>query len=264
MELLAGEDNMIASVRQHGCIFEFDFSKVYWNSRLQTEHKRITNKLKSDDTVCDVFAGVGPFAIPAAKIGCTVLANDLNPESYKGLERNAKLNGVVEHIKAYNMDGREFLKLAFKRFTACADIIESENSSIVPGRIDHVIMNLPAIGVEFLDVFKPDSFGSAVRAADYKAERTASESISTFHCYCFSKSQDPHKDARHKVQDNLGIVIDSDNCETHVVRNVAPNKLMMCISFKLKFSLASSIGGDNIQEDESESKRGTKRPLEAE
>lgn len=47
-----------------------------------------------DDLVADVFAGVGPFALPAAKKGCAVLANDLNPESYKYLTLNIKNNKV--------------------------------------------------------------------------------------------------------------------------------------------------------------------------
>jgi tRNA (guanine37-N1)-methyltransferase len=42
----------------------------------------------------DVFAGVGPFAIPAAKNGVTVYANDLNPESYRWLQANKTLNKV--------------------------------------------------------------------------------------------------------------------------------------------------------------------------
>lgn len=42
----------------------------------------------------DVFAGVGPFAIPAAKNGVTVYANDLNPESYQWLKANKTLNKV--------------------------------------------------------------------------------------------------------------------------------------------------------------------------
>lgn len=42
----------------------------------------------------DMFAGVGPFALPAAKKGCTVYANDLNPNCFKYLQENAEGNKV--------------------------------------------------------------------------------------------------------------------------------------------------------------------------
>lgn len=49
---------------------------------------------RPEDVVADVFAGVGPFTIPAARKGCAVLANDLNPASYKYLEKNVTDNRV--------------------------------------------------------------------------------------------------------------------------------------------------------------------------
>jgi tRNA (guanine37-N1)-methyltransferase len=76
------------------CRFTFDFSRVYWNSRLHTEHARLVDIFQPQDLIADVFAGVGPFALPAAKKGCAVLANDLNPESYKYLTLNIKDNKV--------------------------------------------------------------------------------------------------------------------------------------------------------------------------
>jgi tRNA (guanine37-N1)-methyltransferase len=74
---------------------KLDFSKVYWNSRLQGEHLRLVSQFNRGDLVCDTFAGIGPFALPAAKnMGCWVFANDLNPESYKYLCENISLNKV--------------------------------------------------------------------------------------------------------------------------------------------------------------------------
>lgn len=34
MEILAGEENMITTAKENGFLFEMDFSKVFWNSRL--------------------------------------------------------------------------------------------------------------------------------------------------------------------------------------------------------------------------------------
>ena len=110
MELLAGEPNYIVEQLESGCKFKFDFSKVYWNSRLSTEHERIIGKFNPGDVVGDVFGGVGPFAIPASKKNVIVLANDLNPESYKYLQENIKINKVEPFIKPFNLDGREFIR----------------------------------------------------------------------------------------------------------------------------------------------------------
>ena len=82
MEVLAGEDNTVVSLKEEDCIFKFDYRKVYWNSRLQFEHTRL------------VFCGIGPFVLPAAKKGCIVYGNDLNPECYRYLNENLALNKV--------------------------------------------------------------------------------------------------------------------------------------------------------------------------
>ena len=134
---------MNAEVHESGCRFQFDYSKVYWNSRLQGanrlfllfficgksltsddsylgEHDRLLKQLTPDDILCDMFAGVGPFAVPAAKKGLTVYGNDLNPDSYEAMKVNAKLNKVEERLTCSNMDAREFVaKLAREgtRFT---------------------------------------------------------------------------------------------------------------------------------------------------
>ena len=220
MELLAGENDMNAKLIEHGSIFEFDYSKVYWNSRLQTEHNRIVSLTKKGDIIYDVFAGVGPFAIPAAKKGCIVYANDLNKNSYESLKRNAKLNKVTEFIHAYNLDGREFLE------TVVIEGLFSEHQNNHPQNMPrkHILMNLPSIAVQFLDVFRfnYDHFDLPLRLFPDV----------TIHCYLFSKSKTPHLDAETIISAALGLDMTS-HCETHFVRRVAPNKIMMCASFKL-------------------------------
>ena len=115
MELLAGENDMLATVQESNCRFQFDFSKVYWNSRLHTEHSRIVSKFQRGDFVCDVFAGVGPFALPAAKNhGSIVYANDLNEHSYASLCENITRNKLSATVRPYQLDGREFIQQAVR------------------------------------------------------------------------------------------------------------------------------------------------------
>ena len=86
---------------------------------------------KPEEVVCDVMAGVGPFAVPAAKKGCAVLANDLNPESAKYLDINVKNNRVshlrytkgwrlidskvTDLVRVYCEDGRDFIQKSTSR-----------------------------------------------------------------------------------------------------------------------------------------------------
>ena len=91
-EILAGEDRTETSLKHLNCNFKFDFAKVYWNTRLSTEHERIVEKLTPGDILFDVFAGVGPFSVPASRRGVKVFANDLNPDSYFWLVENSRCN----------------------------------------------------------------------------------------------------------------------------------------------------------------------------
>lgn len=121
-EILAGESDMITEVKQYGATFRLDYSLVYWNSRLEHEHKRLVSMFQAGEVVCDMFAGIGPFAIPAAQKGCIVHANDLNPDSIHYLRINAKINKVDDHIYSYNMDARKFI-------SKLMEVPNSENKS---------------------------------------------------------------------------------------------------------------------------------------
>ena len=227
MELLAGENNMLTTVKEHGCSFCFDFSKVYWNSRLQSEHKRLVDIFQKDEVICDMFAGVGPFAVPAAKKGCIVYANDLNPESYSALVKNCKLNHVEGNVHCSNLDARQFVRELFTKDKK--------------PQFHHIIMNLPATAVEFLDTFK--GVYSRVKP-EISYDNTGEEGsgvlkLPTVHCYCFSKAEDPVLEAMEQVSMRLGVE-KLGHCEVYSVRNVAPKKMMMCVSFTLPREVAFS------------------------
>ena len=108
-EVLAGESDMVTEVKQYGSTFKLDYGLVYWNSRLEHEHIRLVSQFKAGEVICDMFAGIGPFAIPAAQKGCIVFANDLNPDSIRYLKINAEVNKVDDYIRAYNTDARDFI-----------------------------------------------------------------------------------------------------------------------------------------------------------
>jgi tRNA (guanine37-N1)-methyltransferase len=117
---------------------------------------------------------VGPFAVPAAKKGCIVYANDLNPESFKWLNHNAGLN-KLKTLKTFNLDGRDFIRHAVT--------LHRQEFPQQPW-FNHFVMNLPALAIEFLDAFKGLYAGLDVPDA----------MLPWIHCHCFSKSKTPEQD----------------------------------------------------------------------
>ncbi|KAG0000697.1 tRNA(m(1)G37)methyltransferase [Entomortierella chlamydospora] len=285
MELLAGEDNMIAEVRESGCRFKLDFSQVYWNSRLHTEHERLVKMFSATDAVCDVMAGVGPFAMPAAKKGCMVYANDLNPVSYASMLENKVLNKIENNLHIYNLDGREFIRKAVEDLEksgyqrpptapvvkkgkkggakdatpvtpAPAPVVAPESTSTTHSfkTFDHFVMNLPASAIEFLDAFRGLFKG---RESDIPEPK---KQLPMIHCHCFSKSDEPEKDVAERVEAVMGGRLEMDSVKLHWVRKVAPNKDMYCISFRLPAEIAFASDVKRKLETESESGGATDSP----
>ncbi|KAG0363520.1 tRNA(m(1)G37)methyltransferase [Gamsiella multidivaricata] len=281
MELLAGEDDMIAEVRESGCKFKLDFSQVYWNSRLHTEHERLVRMFSANDAVCDVMAGIGPFAMPAAKKGCTVYANDLNPTSYQYMLENKALNKLKDNLRIYNLDGRDFIRKAvedleksgYKRPPLPPVVTKGKKGAAkdstvavteptptpVPAQaqdisptshsfqtFDHFVMNLPATAIEFLDAFCGLFKG---READISEPK---KQLPMIHCHCFSKSDTPEEDVRERVEAVMGGSLEMDSVKLHWVRKVAPNKDMYCISFRLPAEIAFASDGKRKPEPELE------------
>ncbi|XP_004525723.1 tRNA (guanine(37)-N1)-methyltransferase [Ceratitis capitata] len=223
MELICGEQQYQVETIENGILFEFDFSRVYWNPRLSTEHERITKMLNSNDVLYDVFAGVGPFSVPAAHKKCWVLANDLNPESYKWLQHNGKRKKCLAHMKTFNKDGRAFLLEDVK-----PDLLKRWKEDNTKNYQIHITMNLPAMAVEFLDVFR-----GFLNADEAKELLNQTLNYPTVHVYSFAKGEDTKTRVREIVEENLGLPLGENLEGIHFVRNVAPKKDMYRVSFRL-------------------------------
>ncbi|VFQ67632.1 unnamed protein product [Cuscuta campestris] len=306
---------MVTEVKQYGATFKLDYGVVYWNSRLEHEHLRLVSQFKAGETICDMFAGIGPFSIPAAQKGCRVYANDLNPDSVYYLKLNSEINKVKDLVFAYNMDAREFVSLlmaapssegnlesdvllqpsttsdriAANGVTMSEDISVSDELKQFPGKnskniesveghddpfvrieanataakrhcessqgidavegssplvhtgkrgtnkririsdqfdtnpwehVDHVIMNLPASALQFLDAFR-----GLIERKHWKG------SLPWIHCYCFMRSTETTEYIISEAETALNASIPDP--KLHRVRDVAPNKAMVCLSFRL-------------------------------
>jgi tRNA (guanine37-N1)-methyltransferase len=129
---LNGEKKTETIYKENGCRYLLDVTQVYFTPRLSTERTRIADQVKNGDKVVDMFAGIGPFSILIAKRfpGSQVIAIDKNPVAIKYLRRNVLLN-KVKNIEIREGDARD-------------EVCGIQDA-------DHVIMNLPHNGLEFMD-----------------------------------------------------------------------------------------------------------------
>ncbi|KAM7492639.1 hypothetical protein LguiA_035560 [Lonicera macranthoides] len=208
LEVLAGNHSLVTTVVENGLRFHVDLAKMYWNSRLGTERQRLLNCFSHKDVVCDVFAGVGPIAVSAARKVKHVYANDLNPHAVEYLEKNCVLNKLQRKVEVFNMDGRRFIDAVFANQTARP--------------ITQVVMNLPNDAAEYLDVFKGIFRGTS---------RGKEITLPKIHVYGFSKAQDPEFDFHERIR--IAVSEAAFEVEMRRVRLVAPGKWMLCASFIL-------------------------------
>lgn len=134
MSYVAGERKTRTVHREYGREFVVDLTDVYFTPRLAEERERVASQVEEDETVFDMFAGVGPFAVAAAERGARVVASDINPRAVELLRENAARNNVAERIEAYNENAR-----------SVASRVAEE------GGADRIYMNLPHTADEFLD-----------------------------------------------------------------------------------------------------------------
>ncbi len=135
-EFLAGEQRTTTIHREYGCALYVDVAKAYFSPRLSHEHERVAKLVGAGEVVVDLFAGVGPFAVPIAKNQKTakVYAIDINPQAVELLRQNARFNRVDANVIPIVGDAR---KVVDERLVGVAD---------------RVIMNLPETAYEFVDV----------------------------------------------------------------------------------------------------------------
>tara|TARA_Y100000310_G_scaffold290477_1_gene317705 strand:+ start:1092 stop:1958 length:867 start_codon:yes stop_codon:yes gene_type:complete len=64
---LAGEKTKEVLYKENNCFFRFNIDSTYFSPRLSNERKDIASKIKKNDSVLVMFAGVSPFSIVIAK-----------------------------------------------------------------------------------------------------------------------------------------------------------------------------------------------------
>lgn len=80
--------------KENGCLFKLDLAKVMWSKGNNNERLRIAKLVGDNETVVDMFAGIGYFSIPIGvhSNAKNVYSIEINPNSYYFLNENIKLN----------------------------------------------------------------------------------------------------------------------------------------------------------------------------
>ena len=196
-DVLYGSDTETVH-REYGHEFLLDIADVYFSPRLATERHRVTEQVAAGDHVVDMFAGVGPFAVPMAARGADVLACDVNPRAIEYLRENAARNGVADRITALEGDVRET--------TADYD-----------GWADRVVMNLPHSADDFLD--------TAVRLAGDDC---------VLHLYDIQHEDDPFGPGERAIRaaaEPAGYAVEV--LTRREVRSYAPHELNVCLDVRI-------------------------------
>ena len=134
LELLAGDGKTETQYKESGCTFIVDVEKAFFSPRLSTERERISNLITENETIVNMFGGIGMFSILAAKKKpCTIYNIDINPVASKLCDENIRLNKLKGNVISLNGDA--------------SDIINKK----LQNSADRVLMLLPERSDEFLD-----------------------------------------------------------------------------------------------------------------
>jgi tRNA (guanine37-N1)-methyltransferase len=133
--VIGGEQKTETVHREFGCQYSVDIAKAYFSPRLSYEHKRVASLVKENETIVDMFAGVGPFSILIAKThqNVKVYAIDANPNAFEYLKKNIRLNRTISEVHPFLGDARH--------------IVDEKVTEVA----DRAIMNLPEKAIEFVD-----------------------------------------------------------------------------------------------------------------
>jgi tRNA wybutosine-synthesizing protein 2 len=142
---VAGEPDTETVHRENGFEFALDPSCVMFSVGNAEERVRMRETVEQDESVLDMFAGIGYFSVPAALGGAEVVATEVRREAYEYLIENARHNGVADSIEARHTDCRnvsvdtEFDRVVMGHFEATKeDFLEHAVDSVGDEGVLHV------------------------------------------------------------------------------------------------------------------------------
>jgi hypothetical protein len=220
--------------------------------------------------VADMMAGVGPFAVPLAMKNITTFANDLNPASYKYLVENSRSNKCERSLKCFNMCGRDFILSLADNGVAFDEVImnlpqnasdfldvfvgigkrfDESNSETTSGREG---FRLPRINVYGFSTHTHPIRDLAHRAAMTMQCDPQLLEMDLADCekmlpvtkrmkHCATEAADEDNGCNGADGDRnacMRVGVSGGSGKGHIVRDVSPHKVMVCLSFYLPKEVA--------------------------
>lgn len=105
---LAG-DGTVTVHKEHGILYRLDAAKIMFSKGNLFERQRLIGQVKRNETIVDMFAGIGYFSLGLAKKAKKIIAIEKNPVAFRYLKENIKLNRI-SNIAPFLADNRK-LKL---------------------------------------------------------------------------------------------------------------------------------------------------------
>jgi tRNA wybutosine-synthesizing protein 2 len=111
IEIIVGCKRTQTLHKEHKYQFLLDVSQIMWSKGNKTEKQRLVKLQRSNETIVDMFAGIGYFSIFLAKRAKKIYAIDINPKALEYLKKNVWMNKVEDKIEILEGDCRKYSKL---------------------------------------------------------------------------------------------------------------------------------------------------------
>lgn len=208
---LYGEDKSETIHKENNCFFKLDIKNTFFSPRLVFERRRISSsKIEENEIIIDMFSGVGTFAIQIAKKNkVKVYAFDVNPNAYRYLKENIKLNNLKGEILPHNINIKDLFKPA------------NQLGKLLFHKADRIIMNLPENSIQFIEetCFLMKKSGGVV------------------HFYQFSEKPNPVENTLKSIEEcltNLNWEIEN-RINSKIVKHYSPRSELVVVDLKIKF-----------------------------
>jgi len=121
IEVISGSETKTVH-KEHGILYKLDVSKIMFSKGNLFERQRLIKQIKPNETIVDMFAGIGYFSLGLAKFSKAkiIYAIEKNPSAFKLLKENIELN-KIDNIKPVYGDCRQVARQ--KKFQNIADRI---------------------------------------------------------------------------------------------------------------------------------------------